>query len=264
MPTLFPAALDTEASLLKAVNILETQLNGALANDANGNNGSATEITVVSTAGFPAAGLILIDAEVISYTGITATKFTGQTRAQDGTVTAAHITLSLVKNAVVAAYHNLLRDAIIAIETAIIPKLVLGAGMLDHVTFWGWNWLTKTQGTWVLIRNAVYFLGFQFYNSSNTQNDQIDYIASFSGGNYSIRIMFIMETSNADFTVLVDGVSVGVINGYGAEDFNAVGDLINIPISAGSHIVSIKAASRNGAATGWYLTASSITLFRTS
>ena len=48
----------------------------------NGNlNSSATTITVVSTASFPAAGYFLIESEVIQYTGKTGTTFTGCTRA---------------------------------------------------------------------------------------------------------------------------------------------------------------------------------------
>ena len=57
---------------------------------------SATTISVAYTAAtsplvsFTATGSILIESEVISYTGITATSFTGCTRAASGTVAAAH------------------------------------------------------------------------------------------------------------------------------------------------------------------------------
>lgn len=50
----------------------------------------ATTVTVNSTTNFPSAGRIIIDAEQINYTGTTATTFTGCTRAQGGTVAAAH------------------------------------------------------------------------------------------------------------------------------------------------------------------------------
>jgi len=113
---LYPGAIDTTNSLLNAVNNLKTTLNGPLAADANGNNGSATEITVASTTGFPSSGFILVDVEVISYTGTTATKFTGITRTQDGTVTAVHSNGANIMNAVIAAYHNTLRDVVIEIE----------------------------------------------------------------------------------------------------------------------------------------------------
>jgi hypothetical protein len=47
-------------------------------------------ILVASTSNFTATGSILIESEVISYTGVTATSFTGCTRGASGTTAAAH------------------------------------------------------------------------------------------------------------------------------------------------------------------------------
>ena len=47
-------------------------------------------ITVQSTANFPASGRIVIDSELIDYTGTTAATFTGATRGAGGTVATAH------------------------------------------------------------------------------------------------------------------------------------------------------------------------------
>lgn len=47
-------------------------------------------IPVQSTANFPASGRIVIDSELIDYTGTTPTSFTGATRGVGGTVAAAH------------------------------------------------------------------------------------------------------------------------------------------------------------------------------
>ena len=60
-----------------------TYLNGAI-------NSSVNTITVDSTAGFTATGLLLIDEELITYTGKTGTDFTGCVRGTNGTVAAAH------------------------------------------------------------------------------------------------------------------------------------------------------------------------------
>ena len=65
--------------------VTNTTLNGGLTNNA-------TTITVVSTAGFFAAGNIQIENETITYTGITNTTFTGCTRGVDGTTAATHNT----------------------------------------------------------------------------------------------------------------------------------------------------------------------------
>jgi hypothetical protein len=53
-------------------------------------NNSVTTIPVVSTTNFPTVGQIRIAAEVITYTGITSTSFTGCTRGARGSANAAH------------------------------------------------------------------------------------------------------------------------------------------------------------------------------
>jgi len=86
----FAALLDTSggASL--------TLPNGAFFQDgvttlsANINN-AVTTIPVVSTTGFQNAGALLIGAELITYTGKTATSFTGCFRGQYGSSNAAHV-----------------------------------------------------------------------------------------------------------------------------------------------------------------------------
>tara|TARA_R100001377_G_C3192507_1_gene111184 strand:+ start:643 stop:2490 length:1848 start_codon:yes stop_codon:yes gene_type:complete len=60
-----------------------TALNGAI-------NNSVTTITVDSTVGFPPNGRVIIESEVISYTGITATTFTGLTRSATDAAAASH------------------------------------------------------------------------------------------------------------------------------------------------------------------------------
>ena len=69
-----------------------TTLNGALNADAFGTGGSGTTINVASTTGFPSTGTnyIQVGTEEISYTGTTATSFTGITRNVRGTTNASH------------------------------------------------------------------------------------------------------------------------------------------------------------------------------
>jgi len=78
---------------------LTNDLDGALADDANGNNGSSTNITLTSTSGFPASGRIQVGTELITYTGISANDLTGITRAADGSTRAAHADAAVVTNA---------------------------------------------------------------------------------------------------------------------------------------------------------------------
>ena len=80
---------------------ITTTLNGAISATSGGNNGSATEITLASVAGFPSTGtnFIQVGTEEISYTGITASKITGIGRAARGTTAATHSNGATVTNA---------------------------------------------------------------------------------------------------------------------------------------------------------------------
>lgn len=58
-----------------------------------------TTVTVASTTSFSATGAILIDSELISYTGTSPTTFTGCTRGVNGTVSASHTAGAIVQQA---------------------------------------------------------------------------------------------------------------------------------------------------------------------
>ena len=73
-----------------------TTLSGAITN-------VQTTIPVVSTTGFSNAGAIFIDAELITYTGKTATSFTGCTRGAAGSPNKSHLSGASVNGAQVAA-----------------------------------------------------------------------------------------------------------------------------------------------------------------
>lgn len=64
-----------------------TVLNGATSN-------AATTLTVGSTSSFTTSGSLLIGAEIITYTGTTATTFTGCTRGTSGTTALAYATMT--------------------------------------------------------------------------------------------------------------------------------------------------------------------------
>jgi len=77
------------------------QLNGALLDDTAGTGGSGTAITLDSTADFTTTGKVIIDDEIISYTGKTSTDLTGITRAVDSSTRSAH-----ADNTVVTLFEN--------------------------------------------------------------------------------------------------------------------------------------------------------------
>lgn len=123
--TNFPGALDshTGASPLGMGEVNNQANTLATASHTN----SVTTVTVASTSKFPSKGYIVVKREIISYTGTTATTFTGCTRGVGGTTAAAFLSGTLVEQVVVAANHNDLAAAIVAIET----KLGAGTGILQ-------------------------------------------------------------------------------------------------------------------------------------
>jgi hypothetical protein len=105
----FPAAADSQYSLIRAANNSRTTL-------SSGITAASTTITVASTARFPASGLAQIDAEIIAYSSKTETTFTGLTRGADSTTAASHSGGAAVRGVVAAAHHNTLASAIIATQ----------------------------------------------------------------------------------------------------------------------------------------------------
>ncbi|HEC65253.1 MAG TPA: hypothetical protein ENI23_08165 [bacterium] len=124
---LFPASADSDSTLFLAKNNTYDSLSAGI-------NDSITTITVYSTTGFPTSGYISIELEVIHYTGLTPTTFTGCTRGADGSTNLAHLVDVAVVLRAVARHHNALKDAVIALETyafALLPATIASV-LTDH------------------------------------------------------------------------------------------------------------------------------------
>lgn len=108
MSTTFPATLDTAATLYDAVNNAESTLSG-------GHTAGGTTIDLTSAALFPSTGgVIYVGNERTTYTGKTGNQLTGMAALSNnysaGTVVAMYVD---------AEHHNVLRGAIVAIETIV-------------------------------------------------------------------------------------------------------------------------------------------------
>ena len=75
---------------------IESALDGTITSTA-----STLDITAGDGANYPTSGYLIIDSEVISYTGITTDQFTGLTRSVFGTTAAAHTTAAAVHSTLV-------------------------------------------------------------------------------------------------------------------------------------------------------------------
>lgn len=106
----YPTSIDTDSDLYLTKNQLSGILNGSL-------DASQTTVTMTSTTGFPAVGVVTVDSEVIKYTSTNSTQLLGCTRGFDGTGATTHSSGATVKHAVTAIHHNALKDSLIAVET---------------------------------------------------------------------------------------------------------------------------------------------------
>jgi hypothetical protein len=105
----YPTSQDTTVTLFETTDSAATVLTLSITS-------SATFANVTSTTKFPSTGSLVIDSEVIYYTGKTGTSFTGLLRGRTGTTAAAHASGVQVRAPVLAAHHNALASALIATE----------------------------------------------------------------------------------------------------------------------------------------------------
>jgi hypothetical protein len=121
----FPGSLDTVVELVQATNRAQTTISTSF-------NYLATSIQVASTASFPASGIIVIEDEIIAYESKTATTFDTCTRGFEGTTAVSHILGMAVRLEITARSHNVLADAIIALQTKV------GTGALVALPSYAW------------------------------------------------------------------------------------------------------------------------------
>jgi len=134
-----------------------------------------------------------------------------------------------------------------------------------HISLMPWNYSAITAGTWVWQASANQAFYGSYNNSSNAQNDQIDYKVYLDVGTYTFTNLTILDTSRAIITLLIDGGSVGTVDCYAATAYNSIKSISGIAITtAGLKTISMKAASRHASATQWYIYSSGISLYRTA
>ncbi len=138
----------------------------------------------------------------------------------------------------------------------------LGEG---HITILPWNYSAITQGTWVFWATSGQWAGYTFENSTQAQNDQIDYQVYLVAGTYTFVLLAYHQTNSAILTLLIDAASVGTIDTYGAGLANQRSTITSISVTtAGLKTVSFKAATKNASSSSYYLWLSAAALFRTA
>ncbi len=118
--------LNKHAYLNKDVKQPNTLLNGAI-------NDSVKTLTVDTTAGFPSSGTLLIGTEQMTYTGTTATTFTGVTREVNSTTKASALDDASVKlinftDGIISGFKDILRNTTLSAVPATAGRTAGTAG----------------------------------------------------------------------------------------------------------------------------------------
>ena len=162
---------------------------------------SNTNVTVVSTTGFASGnGSILIDQELIQYTGNTATIFTGSTRGANGTIATSHANASIVSNA--TTYTG------------------WGVSSTESLGFQLRLWSQATFGEYLIInpRNGPMYMWVPTYSGANVLvfGNRAELLSSGSSGIYQ---------TDADCPVVVAQVMVSdasrFVIAFGANDYGS-------------------------------------------
>lgn len=164
--TAFPSALDDASTLIEASNDAATTLTAVL-------GVSDTSATCADTSEFANSGFIVIDSEVLSYTGKTPTTLTGLIRGLEGTTAASHSVSANVEVLITARHHNVLVDAIIAVENSLRIVKIAGENLGGH--------------------RAVYINGGNAFYADNTIPSNSDLVAGITLSSASLGEQVIIQ-----------------------------------------------------------------------
>ena len=124
-----------------------------------------------------------------------------------------------------------------------------------------------TQGTWGDIYNANYPHYALVYNSSNTQNDRIDYAFWLTRGTYSLNALgTTLAAGGISYIYLDDTYIEEYQDWYSAGTvWGVIKTTTGITVAkSGRHIISFKVAQQHPSSSGYYLYIHSLAMWRAS
>lgn len=132
----------------------------------------------------------------------------------------------------------------------------------------GWSAADSVSGmTFTRVQNNAELGGGVASQASAADSDNNDYMQwnfLVESGTYRLDLIHTKWASYAIFDILIDGVSVGTVDGYNASILhNVVTSITGIVLTAGHHTVRIAANGKNASSTNYTITTQSVTLTRT-
>jgi hypothetical protein len=202
---IYPSALDSRDSLGQTANKAKTTLTVAATS-------SSTTLTVVSTTGFPATGLLsLEETEIVSYTGLTSTTFTGVSRGKDGTSGVTHAIGKAGELRVISKLMETRTDAIISLEgklgigasTPTVNQFLIGSGTGQSA----WGALPASVPTSIMndanvtgsISSNILSLGWSGALAKSRQNPATAYLDAVNSWSPGIKQTFAPNSTTPGF-----------------------------------------------------------------
>ncbi|HWU23656.1 MAG TPA: hypothetical protein VN088_19110 [Nocardioides sp.] len=127
--------------------------------------------------------------------------------------------------------------------------------------------VTPPVGTWTpsYLTNAGTGNYVGWVNTSDgAQNDAISFDFVSGAGTYSLELYYLPFTNRGIYTVSVDGVTVGTVDGYLASLSPQRAVLTGIALTAGQHTVTLTMATKNASSSGYIGMVDRIMLTRTA
>jgi hypothetical protein len=135
-----------------------------------------------------------------------------------------------------------------------------------HVTVLGPSYSSITQGTWQIAANAAQFLCGYLLNTTQAQNDRVNYKLVLGVGTYTFVVVVLADGASGILHLLIDGNEVGTVDCYsGVSQLNFMVRITGITIAVGGlKEVSFLMSTKNPNASKYTLYLSYFSFFRTA
>lgn len=128
-----------------------------------------------------------------------------------------------------------------------------------------WFYDSVVQGTFINFASPGYLMGGFLYNSSFADQDQVNYKLWLGAGTYTFKLLHATSTTHGILKILIDAAEVASFDTYGPASYNKVSTATGINISTtGIKTISLKVDGKNPSSSGYYMSVSAFTLYRTA
>lgn len=108
-------------------------------------------------------------------------------------------------------------------------------------------------GPWTTTILGLAPAGVTPYNqSTGTQNDAATFDFACGAGTFTLDMFHLTGTNRGIYTIAIDGVTKGTVDGYAAASGSAVSTLTGIVIAAGAHTIRFTMATQNVSSSNYY------------